>query len=699
MTTTHDVFTALSNSVSATSSPEPAGTVDQANLAQPVIPVIPGTYPTIHGPKHDKYFGVRHLTGNALNIVLDREDEFLAAERPAWNGHAEFLANRMIACRMDAPVVSFPHLLTWRRDFSVNDLTNGYPVEWTAPVDMDPIAILNGDRTGCRVVLDLAELAAGKPEGWTIGEWDVRPDGTGLVYTDCPDGSEIYTVHLPDGTTGPTNIDGTVEYWGAQNHLLLIELDDAQRPFRVIQFNPDTRETVTVYESTTPGLTVSLTIAENSPYVQIAEGDGHYGRAMLFAEQPDGTLAMVRDSGSTPDTEYTYIHDSGVDLLLSYSLHGSSLTHGVTGELIYEAENGETFRDADTNGEYIFIDVYRDLDTVARVLTANGEFVCDIAEPNGDVFIQEIPRGTHYAYVLVLTAHAPVATMRVDLTNPDNRETVHTDPVNNFNADDYTSDIVTFTATDGTDIPVTLIYRTDQTFPAPVLLSAYGAYGENSKADYWDLRVGVLDAGVVAAVAYVRGGGELGIDWHAAGRRDTKMNTFTDLVDVATGLREEGYASRIVSNGGSAGGATVTHAATLAPHLFDAVVAEVPFVDALATMHDDTLPLTVGEYVEWGDPNTENGYRDIASWSPNDNIIPGQIYPPFYISVGLNDPRVGFWEGLKLAALVRDAHPVNRAVVRVDRESGHTGGAGYKQNVVTDSDAWGFALHHLGILK
>ena len=206
---------------------------------------------------------------------------------------------------------------------------------------------------------------------------------------------------------------------------------------------------------------------------------------------------------------------------------------------------------------------------------------------------------------------------------------------------------------DGTRVPISIVHRkgTKLDGTSPLLLSAYGSYGVSQSPTFSSNRLSLLDRGVIYALAYVRGGGELGEDWREQGRMKQKMNTFTDFIDCAAHLVEHKYtaADRLVIQGGSAGGLLMGAVVNMRPDLFKAAVAQVPFVDVVNTMLDASLPLTTSEYTEWGNPNNKADFDYMMKYSPYDNIK-AQRYPSMLVHVSLNDSQVPYWEGAKLVA-------------------------------------------------
>ncbi len=235
-------------------------------------------------------------------------------------------------------------------------------------------------------------------------------------------------------------------------------------------------------------------------------------------------------------------------------------------------------------------------------------------------------------------------------------------------------------ARDGTCVPISLVYRKGVAFDgtAPLLLYGYGSYGASIPPTFSSTRLSLLDRGVIYAQANIRGGGELGEEWRRQGRMMQKMNTFHDFIDCAEYLIQNRYtsASRLIIQGGSAGGLLVAAVANMRPELFQAVVAQVPFVDIMNTMLDASLPLTTSEYIEWGNPNEKAAFDYMMRYSPYDNVK-AQAYPAMLVWVSLNDSQVPYWEGAKLVARLRDVKTDrNPLLLKANLGAGHGGASG-----------------------
>jgi oligopeptidase B len=244
----------------------------------------------------------------------------------------------------------------------------------------------------------------------------------------------------------------------------------------------------------------------------------------------------------------------------------------------------------------------------------------------------------------------------------------------------YATERLWATAPDGTRVPLSVVYRRDTALDgtAPCLLYGYGAYEHSIDPVFSTFRLSLLDRGFIFAIAHVRGGGELGRTWYEQGKLLAKPNTFTDFVACARHLVDRGWTSpeRMVARGASAGGLLIGAVANLAPEGFGAMVGEVPFVDCLTTILDDTLPLTVIEWDEWGNPGADpEVYAVMKSYSPYDNVGPGP-YPAMLVTAGLEDPRVGYWEPTKWVQKLRAADPSNQVLLKVELTAGHAGPSG-----------------------
>jgi oligopeptidase B len=272
-----------------------------------------------------------------------------------------------------------------------------------------------------------------------------------------------------------------------------------------------------------------------------------------------------------------------------------------------------------------------------------------------------------------------------------------------FDKANYKSERVFATAGDGTQIPMSVVYKRGVKLDgtAPMLLYAYGSYGIPMSPTFSAGRLALLDRGVIYVIAHIRGGGELGEPWREAGRMMKKMNTFTDFIACAEHLVKQKYTSsdRLVIQGGSAGGLLMGAVTNMRPDLFKAVVAQVPFVDVLNTMLDASLPLTTSEYIEWGNPNEKPAYEYMKKYSPYDNVQKAN-YPAMLVKVSLNDSQVPYWEGAKFVAKIREMRTDHNALLlKTNMGAGHGGASGRYDAIHETAFDYAFMLWQMGLPK
>jgi oligopeptidase B len=276
-----------------------------------------------------------------------------------------------------------------------------------------------------------------------------------------------------------------------------------------------------------------------------------------------------------------------------------------------------------------------------------------------------------------------------------------TEVLGGYDRTKYATERLMATAPDGTKVPVSLVYLKTlvKDGTAPIYLTAYGSYGISSNVTFNSNRFSLIDRGVVVAVAHVRGGGDLGKPWHDDGRMLHKKNTFTDFIAVAEFLvaQKFGASSRLAIEGGSAGGLLMGAVANLRPDLFRAVVAQVPFVDVINTMTDTTLPLTVGEFEEWGNPAASRAEYDyIKSYDPYRNLA-AKAYPAMLVKTSLNDSQVMYWEPAKYVARLRALKTDTRPLIfKVNMAAGHGGSSGRYDRLKEIAFDYSFILWQLG---
>jgi oligopeptidase B len=357
----------------------------------------------------------------------------------------------------------------------------------------------------------------------------------------------------------------------------------------------------------------------------------------------------------------------------------------------------ELFRDFLVAGER------RDGLTQLRVIpfSGTGEHVIDFGEPtySAEIGVNKEP-GTgvlRYTYTSLTT---PNSVYDYDMATRARKLMKRDEVLGGFDPTNYTSERLWAPARDGARVPISIVYR--KGFPrdgrGPLLLYGYGSYGYTTDASFHVPWLSLLDRGFAVALAHIRGGSELGRDWYESGKLLKKKNTFTDFIDCAEHLVRQKYTSadRLFAEGGSAGGLLIGAIVNLRPDLFRGAVAEVPFVDVITTMLDPSIPLTTSEYDEWGDPNREEYYGYMMTYSPYDNVVP-QAYPHLLVTTGLHDSQVQYWEPAKWVARLRATKTDDHLLLlHTNMEAGHGGTSGRLRRFRDSALVYAFMLDLAG---
>jgi oligopeptidase B len=566
------------------------------------------------------------------------------------------------------------------------------------------------------VTLDVNELAQGL-KFMAIGRYNVSDDGNYLAYTTDSTGYRQYTLHVKDLRTGqmlPEKIErvGSVD-WATDNKTLFYSTEDAV-----------TKRSDKFFRHTIGSETSDLVYEDKDELFDLSGGRTR-DRAMIFIA-----------SGSKTSTEFRYIPtDKPMDtpkvILPREADHEYSVDH--RGDLFYIRTNlgAKNFRlvtapvsdpqkknwkeiiapradvkidDIDMFANHMVVTELENGLQQLRVIDfkSNKSHRIEFPEPVYTAFVSTNPefntRVVRYSYQSLVT---PSSTFDYDM---DARRSVllkQTEVPGGFDRANYKSERVFATASDGTKIPISVVYRKGIKMDgkAPLLLYGYGSYGISITPTFSSNRLSLLDRGVVYAIAHIRGGGELGEPWREAGRMMKKKNTFTDFISSAEYLINQKYTSsdRLIIQGGSAGGMLMGAVVNMRPDLFKAAVAQVPFVDIINTMLDASLPLTTSEYIEWGNPNEKAAYDYMKSYSPYDNIK-AQNYPAMLIKVSLNDSQVPYWEGAKFAAKLRATKTDNNILLlKTNMGAGHGGSSGRYDALHEIAFDYAFMLNQFGI--
>jgi oligopeptidase B len=547
------------------------------------------------------------------------------------------------------------------------------------------------------ILLDGNELA-GDSDFFALGVIDVSPDHTLVAYSTDYAGAESYTLRFKNVVTGetlPDIVEGTYygSAWATDNATFFYTtIDAAHRPYQVWRHRLGTSsdEDALVYEETDERFFLSVDLTRSERYVVIQLDSKITSEArVLDADAPEGEPRVIEPrrqgveySIDHQDDRFLVLHNDGA---LNFELAEapvSSPSHANWRPVI-DHRDDTRLMGVDAFSGHVVVHLRRNALTGLRILRNDG----DVHEIDFDEALYNVDPGSNPEFdstVFRLGYESFVTPPTVYDYDFDRRtlELRKQQPVlGGYDPNDYTQTREWATAPDGTRVPISVVHRVTVALDgqAPCLLYGYGSYETSLDPWFSAVRLPLLDRGIVFAVAHARGGGECGRQWYEDGKLLHKRNTFTDFIACAEHLCTNSYTSsaRMAARGGSAGGLLMGAVANLAPQQFAAILAEVPFVDALNTILDPSLPLTVIEWEEWGNPiESPDIYRYMKSYSPYENVE-AKDYPSILATAGLNDPRVGYHEPAKWVAKLRVTKTDERPLLlKTEMGAGHAGPSG-----------------------
>lgn len=566
-----------------------------------------------------------------------------------------------------------------------------------------------------QVVLDENALAEGS-EYFRLEAMEVSRDHRRVAWLQDLDGAEKFVLYVKDLETGEVRqvADGlkwSLTWAADDRHLFATKADHAQRPYQAWRFDADgAEEPVCVLEEPDERFFVGVDRTRDWSYVCIEIGSKRTSEVHLIdGAAPTGAARLVwaRRDGVLYDVShrdgllYVRTNDAGINFRLVTVPAGAPSVPPT----VVLAHNADVYLTG--------IQVFRDhlvcwerrdgLPTIRVIDLASGQaHQVGFPEPAYHVSPEQNPVfDTHELRFSYTSPKTPPTVTVFDMVDHE-QAVLKVHPVLGYDARNYEVERLEAEAADGSIVAISLLRRKDITAengPHPFYLIGYGSYGYSYPASFRSSRISLVDRGAVVAIAHIRGGAERGRFWYENGKLANKKNTFTDFVSAAAHLFATGWTTpdRLAIQGGSAGGLLMGAVMNLAPDHFKAVVADVPFVDALNTMLDDQLPLTVTEYEEWGNPNEREVFERMLDYSPYDNVREA-AYPHVYATAGLNDPRVGYWEPAKWVQKLRDTstseHPI---LLRTHLGAGHGGLSGRYGQIEDLAWQYAFVLDRLGV--
>jgi len=661
----------------------------------------------VHGDRRvDDYFWMRNKANPEVAAYLEAENAYADAVMKPTEPFQDALYKEMLG-RIQETDLSVPYRDRGYFYYSRTEQGKQYPIFCRKKESLDAPE---------EVTLDLNALAEGH-KFFSLGAYAISDDGNLLAYSTDVTGFREYTLQIKELRTGemlPERIEktGSVSWAGDDRTLFYTVEDAAKRPYRLYR-----------HAVGTPG-GHDLVHEERDELFRLFAGRSH-SRDFVFlvaashtttevrylpAGQPDGVWKTIapREHEHEYDVEhhadrfFIRTNDQGRNFRLAWAPvedpRRENWKEVVPHRSDVMLEGLEVFRD-----HYVRLERVRGLPRI-RVTNLRDGSTDDVEfpEPAYSAFPGANPEFDtqvfRYTYQSLVT---PPSVFDYDMQTKKSTLRKEQPVLGGYDREQYHSERLLVRASDGVEVPVSIVYRKGLTRDGshPMLLTGYGAYGYPFPVTFSSNRLSLLDRGFAFAIAHVRGGGELGKGWHDDGRMLNKRNTFTDFLAAVEHLAGERYTSReqLIAEGGSAGGLLMGAVANMRPYLFKAIVSHVPFVDVVNTMLDASLPLTAGEWEEWGNPHVREHYEYMKTYCPYTNVE-GHAYPIMLVKTSFNDSQVMYWEPAKYVARLRDRKTDdNVLLLKTNMEAGHGGASGrydYLREVAFD---YAFMLTRLGI--
>lgn len=674
------------------------------NIPHPIAKIVPKKH-SIHGhTRVDNYSWLRN--GEYDDAIKYLETENLRAKRAME--HTKKLRDELykeLKGRIMESDIAVPEKLGGYYYFACTEEGKQYPIFCRKRIDRS--------HYGEEILLDLNELATGH-SFLGISVYKVSPNHQYLAYSINTTGNEVYTLRIKDINSGElledciSNVYNGVEWANDNKTLFYNVLDKSGRPYKIFrhELGAYSSSDVEVCHESDEGFHLYVSKTRSQKYMLVTSA-GITTTEIKYLPADNTAADLVTISPRKEDVEY-YIdhHKDKFIILTNENAQNFKLMEAPTDNPVKEnwKEIIPTKETVKLEGMEAFKDhlmIYERENGQKRMFVMNPESkernYVKFREPvywfwpgRNDDYNTNIFRFNYMSFVTPKCVFDyNMDTKEFDLLKQD---TVR----GGYNQSKYQCERIFVKAPDGAEVPLSIVRRKGvlKDGSHPVLLYAYGAYGDNVEPSFSLTRLSLLDRGFIYAVAHVRGGGEMGIHWYEQGKLLNKMNSFTDFIACAEFLINNKYTTsdKLVTYGESAGGLLMGAVVNMRPDLFKVVVAKNPFVDVVNSMLDSTIPLTVIEYKEWGDPNIKEYYEVMKSYSPYDNVE-AKEYPHILVLAGLNDPRVKYWEPAKWVAKLRAMKTDNNHLLLVtNMGAGHSGASGRYDSLKETAFEYAFIL-------
>jgi len=678
------------------------------NVSPPIAEKIPKVDTSFGDIRIDNYFWLRDKNNPEVIKYLQAENKYTETVMKPTEKLQEKLYKEMLS-RIKETDLSVPEKIDDYYYYTREEKGKQYKIYCRKKSSLDAKE---------EILLDANELARGH-NYLDVGVYKVSPDHQLLAYSIDTTGAEDFTLYFKDLNTGKvlTDVIQNTSYsaeWANDNKTVYYNtLDEAKRPYKLYRHTLDTdpKNDALVYHEKDEAFNLDLKKSKSKAYLfMVLESETTSEDWYLDASHPDGDFKIIQPR----QHEMEYSVEQHGDKF--YILTNDNAKNFKLIEAPIDNPSKENWKEVIPPADSVKLDnievfknhlvVYERERGLKKIritnLTDNQVHYVDFPEPVYTFWPERNPDFNtnllRFDYTSLIT---PRSVFDYDMDKRTRELKKQDEVLGGYNPSLYQSERVFVKASDGTLVPISLVYKKGMARNGknPLFLYGYGAYGISSESYFSSNRLSLLDRGFIYAIAQVRGGGEMGRYWYEQGKLLNKKNTFTDFIACAEHLIAEKYTSKddLVINGGSAGGLLMGAVTNMRPDLFKAVIADVPFVDLINTMLDPSLPLTVIEYEEWGNPQEKEYYEYMRPYSPYDNIQ-AKAYPNILITTSLNDPRVSYWEPSKWTAKLRALKTDdNLLLLKINMGAGHGGSSGRYDYLKDIALEYAFIFKVLGI--
>ncbi len=674
----------------------------------PVAEVKPDTFAEFSQQRIDNYYWMKDKTDPKVIDYLNAENAYTETVMASTKDLQQTIYDEILG-RMKEDDESYPSFRNGYYYYSRSETGKQYATHCRKKGSMEAPE---------EIIFDLNEMADGKPT-FIFRGYSISPDNSKATYFFNETGSFAeYKMHIKDLASGEDvgfSVDGATSVaWANDSKTLFFGvIDNTLRSYQIRRQMLDAKESTLVYQEDDAKFSTYVSGSKRRDFIFIGSASSTTSEERyILADEPmaDFKLFMPR----VKDVEYSvYAHENSFFVQYKDKENLNSKIYKVPFTGYTDKANWTEFVAHDPNVRIERVDILKDY--VSLELRKNGLTEIEMKPVDGGASKSISFPEPVYNSSLLGNPEYDASTIRYSYTSLNRPTTLYEynakdetttklkeqEVPSGFNPDDYTVERIWATASDGVQVPMAIVYRKDlkKDGSNPALIYSYGSYGISSDVYFSTAYYSLIDRGFVFAIAQIRGGSDLGEQWYEDGKLLKKKNTFTDFIACSEKLIEDKYtsANKLAAMGGSAGGLLMGAVANMRPDLYQTIVAQVPFVDVITTMFDETLPLTTGEYEEWGNPNEEDYYNYIKSYSPYDNVK-AQDYPNFLITGGINDSQVLFHEPSKWTAKLRSFKTDDNIVLlHMNMESGHGGASGRYSRIKDVAFEFAFILDRVGI--